>query len=132
MKTSMLVFIGLFFAAAAIAGGADYEQAMGKALGRFAQAETTEDFRNAGNSFVMIANAEPEEWLPLYYHTHCYILMSFVEKSYPEKRDEYLDEASVSVNKMVQLAPGQSEVFVMQGLHYSARLMIDPMTRGQE
>ncbi len=132
MKKSMLFFAGLFLVTVAVAGGRNYQQTMGKTLGEFAQAKTVEDFRNAGNKFMMIANAEPEEWLPLYYHAHCYIMMSFVERANPEKRDQYLDEAALSVEKMVKLAPDQSEVFVMQGMLYSARLMIDPMNRGQQ
>lgn len=132
MKTSMLIFAGLFFVMTAVAGGRNYQQTMGKTLSEFAQAKTVEDFRNAGNKFMMIANAESEEWLPLYYHAHCYIMMSFVERTHPEKRDEYLDEAAKSVDKMVALEPDQSEVFVMQGMLYSARLMIDPMSRGQQ
>jgi hypothetical protein len=132
MKTSMLILAGLLSVTVAFAGGRNYQQTMGKTLGEFAQAQTVEDFRNAGNKFMMIANAEPGEWLPLYYHAHSYIMMSFVERANPEKRDDYLDEAAISVKKMVELAPDQSEVFVMQGLLYSARLMIDPMNRGQQ
>jgi hypothetical protein len=132
MKTSMLILAGLISVTVAFAGGRNYQQIMGKTLGEFAQAQTVEDFRNAGSKFMMIANAEPEEWLPLYYHAHCYIMMSFVERANPEKRDDYLDEAAISVEKLVRLAPEESEVFVMQGLLYSARLMIDPMNRGQQ
>jgi hypothetical protein len=132
MKTSMLILAGLISVTVAFAGGRNYQQIMGKTLGEFAQAQTVEDFRNAGNKFMMIANAEPGEWLPLYYHAHSYIMMSFVERANPEKRDDYLDEAAISVKKMVDLAPEESEVFVMQGLLYSARLMIDPMNRGQQ
>lgn len=132
MKTSMLFFSVLFFVLTQTAVSRNYEQAMGSALGEFAGAKTVADFRNAGNKFMMIANAEPDEWLPLYYHAHCYIMMRFVERTHPEKRDEYLDEAAASVEKMLALAPDQPEVFVMQGLLYSARLTIDPMTRGQQ
>jgi hypothetical protein len=132
MRTSMSIFAGLLFLTATTASGQNYQQAMGSALGEFAQAKTVEDFRNAGNKFMMIANAETVEWLPLYHHAHCYIMMSFYDRTNQEKRDEYLDEAAISIEKMVVLAPDQSEVFVMQGLLYSARLMIDPMTRGQQ
>jgi hypothetical protein len=132
MRTSMSIFAGLLFVAATTASGQNYQQAIGSALGEFAQAKTVEDFRTTGNKFMMVANVEPDEWLPLYYHAHCYIMMSFFERTNPEKRDEYLDEAAISIEKMVELAPDQSEVFVMQGLLYSARLMIDPMTRGQQ
>jgi hypothetical protein len=132
MKTSMLFFSVLFFMLSLSATGQNYQQAMGNALGEFARARTVEDYRNAGNKFMMIANAAPDEWLPLYYHAHCYIMMRFVERTHPEKRDVYLDEASISIEKMLDLAPNQPEVLVMQGLLYSARLTIDPMTRGQQ
>jgi len=58
--------------------------------------------------------------------------MSFSEVENPAKKDEYLDVAQQSVDKMLELAAGESEVFVMQGLLYTARLMIDPVTRGQK
>jgi len=85
MRTSMSIFAGLLFLAATTASGQNYQQAMGSALGEFAQAKTVEDFRNAGNKFVMIANAEPFEWLPLYHHAHCYIMMSFLKEPIPKK-----------------------------------------------
>lgn len=132
MKTSVLIFAGLIIAATAFAAGDKYQQAMGKTLGEFSQAKTIEDYQAVGNKFLMIANAEEGEWLPLCYHAHSYIMMSFLESESTYNRDKYLDEAATSVEKMVKLAPGEAEVFVMQGLLYSARLMVDPMTRGQK
>jgi hypothetical protein len=109
-----------------------YQKSMGATLGGFAEAETVEDYRELGNKFMMIAEAEKSEWLPYYYHAQCYILMSFDASQAPEKKDEYLDVAKQSVEQMLELAPGQSEVYVMQGLLFTARLMVDPMTRGQK
>ena len=132
MKTTVLIIAGLVVAASAFATTDNYQKVMGKALGELSQAKTIEEYQAAANKFMMIAGAEQNEWLPLYYHAQCYVILSFMEKESPFKRDEYLDVASASVEKMVQLAPSEAEVFVMQGQLYSARLMIDPMTRGQK
>lgn len=132
MKKTTLIITAILIAATTFAGGVKYQKAMGEALAGFGTAENVEDYQNLGNKFMMIAQAEKNEWLPYYYHAQCYILMSFDNNETPEKKDEYLDVAEKSIVKMMELAPGESEAYVMQGLLYTARLMIDPMTRGQK
>ena len=132
MKKTMLIFAGLLIAATSFAGGSKYQETMGKTLAGFAECKTIADFQELGNKFMVISKAETKEWLPLYYHAQCYILMGFNDNENPQMKDEYLDVAAESVRKMIEIAPGESEVFVMQGLLYTARLMIDPMTRGQQ
>jgi hypothetical protein len=131
MKTTVLIITGWIIAVATLATTDNFQKAMGQALGELSQAKTIAEYQAVANKFMMIANADQNEWLPLYYHAQCYVMLSFGENESPAMRDEYLDVAAISVEKMVQLAPAEAEVFVMQGLLYSARLMIDPMTRGQ-
>jgi hypothetical protein len=131
MKTTVLIITGWMVAVATFANTENYQKAMGQALGELSQAKTTEEYQAVANKFMMIANAEQDEWLPYYYHAQCYVMLSFAENETSAMRDEYLDVAASSVERMVQLAPAEAEVFVMQGLLHSARLMIDPMTRGQ-
>lgn len=132
MKNSILTIAAILIVSTSFAQGAKYQQAMGEALAGFSSAKTIEDYQALGNKFMVIANAEKEEWLPLYYHAQCYILMNFNERGNQQKQDEFLDEAEKSIDNMLALAPGESEAYVMQGLLYSARLMVDPMTRGQK
>jgi hypothetical protein len=80
----------------------------------------------------MIANAEKEEWLPLYYQAQCYILMSFIEQSDAAKKDSYLDVAEKLVDQLVEMVPTEAEVFVLQAFYYTGRLVVNPMERGQE
>lgn len=47
-------------------------------------------------------------------------------------RDALLDEAERSLEKAEELAPGEDEVFTLKGFYYTARLVIDPMNRGQK
>lgn len=74
-----------------------------------------------------------EEWLPKYYHAQCYILMSFMDrKADAATKDAYIDQAETSINSMIEIQPENSEVYALQSFMNTARLVIDPMTRGQE
>ncbi|MBA4410389.1 MAG: hypothetical protein C0397_13315 [Odoribacter sp.] len=110
----------------------EYYQAMGETLGQYANCQSVADFQALGNKFEMIANVETSEWLPLYYHAQCYILMSFIEQADAAKKDSYLDVAEKSVNKLMEMVPGEAEVFVLQAFYLTGRLVVNPMERGQE
>ena len=109
----------------------EYYQAMGETLPQYASCKSVADFQALGNKFEMIANVEKSEWLPLYYQAHCYVLMSFMEQNVAQK-DSYLDVAEKSVKMLVEMAPTEAEVFVLQAFFYTARLVVNPMERGQE
>lgn len=109
----------------------EYYQAMGESLGQYATCQGVSDFQALGNKFQMIANAEKSEWLPLYYHAQCYILMSFIEQD-GTKKDGYLDVAEKSLTKLLEIVPAESEVFTLQAFYFTGRLVVNPMERGQE
>ncbi len=132
MKKVILLLTAVSFVFTSMAGGPEFQQAMGKTLAGYADCKTIEDFQGLANKFDRIANAEKAEWLPLYYHAHCYIIMSFMEQSDMAKKDEYLDVAETSVNKMIEMVPDESEVYALKAFMLTARLVVDPMTRGQE
>jgi hypothetical protein len=132
MKTVTLIITAVIISATAFAGGIKYQKTMGQTLAGFAEAKTVEDYQELGNKFLRIAEAEKNEWLPYYYHAQCYILMSFDNGLKPEQKDEYLQVAQSSVDKLLELAPNESETYVMQGFLYTATLVVDPMTRGQK
>jgi len=132
MKTTILSLAILLSTLTGMSQSKEYYAAMGEALGQYANCKTINDFQVLGNKFALIANTEKNEWLPLYYHAHCYILMSFMEPADAAKKDAYIDIAEESVDKMIELAPKDSEAYVLQSMMYSARLLVNPMERGQE
>ena len=132
MKKITLVLAVVFVGLVSTAQKPDYYQAMGESLGQYATCKSVADFQALGNKFQMIASAEKTEWLPLYYHAQCYILMSFIEQGDAAKKDSYLDVAEKSVNKLIEMAPGEAEVFVLQAFYLTGRLVVNPMERGQE
>jgi hypothetical protein len=132
MKTTILAFVILLATLTAKSQSKEFESAMGDALAQFANCKSIADYQAAGNRFSLIANTEKTEWLPYYYHSFCYVLMSFMEPADVAKKDAYLDEAEKSITKMIELAPKESEVYALQSMFYSARLVVNPMERGQK
>lgn len=132
MKKTILSIAILFMTLTGMSQSKEFAGAMGEALGQFATCKSINDYQAAGNRFGLIANAEKTEWLPFYYHAFSYIMMSFMEPSDAVKKDSYLDIAERSVNKMIELAPKESEVYALQSMLYSARLVVNPRERGQK
>lgn len=110
--------------------GNEFTQVMGETLKQYSTCKTIDDFQTVGNRFALIASNEQTQWLPLYYHAHCYIIMSFIDQPDAIKKDNYLDIAEKSIKKMIELVPEESEVYALQSFLYLARLVIDPMARG--
>jgi len=132
MKKTMLVSAALLFAGFLMAAGPKYYQKMGETLPKFGECKSIEDYQNLANQFNLIANVEKEEWLPVYYEAQCYILMSFMEQSSSAKKDEYLNAAEVGINKLLTLAPNESEIYTLQAFYYTGRLVVNPQERGQQ
>ena len=132
MKT-ITITLGLLISILSFGTNNGYNQAMGAALNQFKSAKTVEDFKETANSFHRISGMAKEEWLPKYYHAQCYILMSFVDHNADAiTKDQYLDEAELSINSILVSHPGNDEAFALQSFMYTGRLVIDPMTRGRE
>lgn len=132
MKKIILVIAVLLVNMVSIAQKPEFFQTLGETLGQYSSCKTVADFQALGNKFQMIANVEKAEWLPLYYHAHCYIIMSFVEQGDAVKKDSYLDEAEKSIDKMVAIVTNEADVFALQSFYFTARLVVNPMERGQK
>lgn len=132
MKKITLVIAVLLVNMVSIAQKPEFFQTMGETLGQYSSCMTVADFQALGNKFQMIANVEKGEWLPLYYHAHCYILMSFIEPTDAVKKDSYLDEAEKSIEKLITMVPGEAEIYALQSFYFTGRLVVNPMERGQK
>jgi len=106
-----------------------YEKAMSLSIEKLFQSKTIPEYVEVANQFERISKTEKAEWLPLYYATFAYIMISFQE---PEnaKKDSYLDQAQKLLDQAKAIAPNESEVHMLQGFLYPSRINIDPMNRG--
>ena len=132
MKKILLSIVVLFVSFVSMAQKPEFFKTMGETLGQFATCKSVTDFQTLGNKFQMIAEVEKSEWLPLYYHSYCYIIMSFMEPTDAAKKDSYLDVAEKSIAKLVELVPNESEVYALKSFYFIGRLIVNPMERGQE
>ncbi len=108
-----------------------YQRAMGQSIEKLFQATTVPEYVDAANQFERISKIEKTEWLPLYYASYAYIMISFQE---PEnaKKDQFLDQAQKYLDQAMAIDPNESELYMLQGFLYPSRITIDPMTRGME
>ena len=127
MKKFSLMAIAIFVAASTLTANDTYFEKMGETLQRMNACTSLEEYQAVANSFATIARVESGEWLPLYYEAHCYILMSFMDRS--GAPDSYLDQAESCINKMLELAPEEAEVYALQAFYHTGRLVVNPAGR---
>jgi len=106
-----------------------YQKAMSQSIEKLYQAKTIPEFVELANQFERISAIEQTEWLPLYYASFAYIMISFQEVDNTRK-DSYLDQAQKYLDQAVVIEPNESELFLLQGFLYPSRITVDPMTRG--
>jgi hypothetical protein len=131
MKKAILAFSTICITLTAMAANEKYYQKMGEALAGFNTCSTIEGYQEVANQFNTIAQKETAEWLPLYYETQCYILMSFMENSGDINKDALLDQAESSLEKLLELAPLESEAYAMKAFYHTGRLVVNPPQRAQ-
>lgn len=131
MKNFILSFgLVLFFSSVAVYAGG-YETAMKKNLDKLNAAETIESMQEAVNGIERIAQKETDKWVPKYWMTYAYTIMSFMEKD-AAKKDLYLDKAQGYLDEAMKISENNSELTVLQSMVYSGRLQVDPASRGME
>jgi tetratricopeptide (TPR) repeat protein len=109
----------------------EYKQAMGAALSQMGTIKDNTAYLDLANQFQRISENEAAEWLPAYYATLNTTLYAFGEKD-KTKVDPLLDQAQKMIDKALKIKATESEIWVLQGMLYQARIMVDPMTRGQK
>lgn len=131
MKTLTLIISLALTSTLSMASSPKFQNAMEKTLGKYAQCETMEDYQALANNFAVLAKAEENEWLPQYYQAQCYVIMSFMEKS-SDKKDEILIPAEELIKSMLSMVPNEPEVYVLQSMYFTAKLVVNPQERGQK
>ena len=105
-----------------------YMMVMVKQKKAFRMARSLQDFQDLASTFERIANAETDQWHPLYYAGLSYINMSLVSEP-PETKDTFLDQAQTFIDRALGIYPDESEIYVLQALLYQARIQVNPDER---
>ena len=128
---TLTIVLSLAFASTLFAQEkSEYKQAMGAILAEMGTVQGNAAYLDLANKFQRIAETETAEWLPAYYSVLCTTIYAFGEKD-ASKVDPLLDQAQTMIDKSLKIKNNESEIWVLQGMLYQARIMVDPMTRGQ-
>jgi tetratricopeptide (TPR) repeat protein len=128
MKTSIFILAMILLSVFCKANDA-YQKAMSQSIEKLFQAKTIPEYVEIANQFERISQIEKAEWLPLYYASFSYIMISFQEAE-NAKKDMYLDQAQKYLDQAMAIEPNESELYMLQGFLYPSRINIDPMARG--
>lgn len=131
MKKVLILIIALAFGTSLKAqDSTSYKQYMLETIHLYDSVKTMDDYKNILNRFERIAAAETAEWLPNYYAGLTYIYMSFVRGLEDDLRDDYLDKALEAIDKAEELKGETSEIVLLRGYVYMAKVSVSPALRG--
>ncbi len=125
-----ILFISLFLVIGSQAQNAKYISLMEQAIATMDTCTKLESLQNVTNLFERIADKEQGEWLPKYYLAYCNSRMAYLVKK--NAVDDYCDKAEVYITKADSLSPNNSEIYVVKAMMNSARIMVNPASRGSK
>ncbi len=131
MKTTILFLAIALSMGTAMADDSRYTESMTKNIELVYKAGTNEELLQAVNAFDRIGGAEKTKWEPFYYAAFGYVMMANREID-PAKKDAYLDQAEVAIDKAAAVKQNDSEIVALDGFVHMIRVTVDPASRGQK
>jgi hypothetical protein len=113
-----------------------YVNAMEGKVNLLDSATTPDVLKELANTFERIGNAEKTQWLPFYYAAYCNVMAgtfslpqdgSFGDNS--AITDPYADKAEALLNKAIEIAKGNTEIYCVQKMIHGLRMMGNAMAR---
>lgn len=128
---NLFLLLSFFATTTLFAQSAEFEQLLSKNLSQITENTTAEQWQTLSQSFVAIAEKHPDEWLANYYTAYAYMQLAgtYEDQTLPIVASN-LDQAQLAMDKTIELAPTQSEVLVLQGFIYVARIWESPFLNG--
>lgn len=128
---SFLLLLAVVFTAGA--QSAQYESAMTKqvALLDDSTSYTPAKLTEIANTFERIAAAEKSQWLPYYYAAYSQVMAALIEQN-KDKVDAIVDKVDANLAKVDELSANNDEGACIKSLAATARLMVDPQSRGMQ
>ena len=127
----LLLSIALGLLSLNAAAQSTYEKVMTEKITKIETCKTAEEFNALANDFQRISVKETDKWLPNYYTA-----LSHIQKGRVMMREgklDQLDETADNAQKFVDLAmavdANNSEIYLLQKMVYSLKMMVNPMER---
>lgn len=111
-----------------------FVKAMESKIALLESTEGTDAWKDLGNSFERIGDAEKTQWLPYYYAAFCHVVAAYSfwtgqPSNLADKIDPEADKADELLNKAISLSKESSETWVIKKMIASVRMLGDVMSR---
>ena len=109
----------------------NYEKVMTEKITKIETCKTAEEFNALANDFQRISVKETDKWLPNYYTALSHIQKGRVmmREGKLDQLDETADNAQKFVDLAMAVAANNSEIYLLQKMVYSLKMMVNPMER---
>lgn len=138
MKKFFLSAVIIATGLASMAQSEKYVKAMEQNIAAIDTTRSTDGWKDLGNTFQRIADAEKTQWLPYYYAALSHVMVGYNIAGaaggmggFADKTDPEADQAEQLLNKAQELGKENSEIYCVRKMIASLRLMADPMNRYQ-
>lgn len=121
----------LFLISVSIFAQTPFDKVMTEKIAKIEQCKNPEDFTALSNDFVRIGDKEKTQWLPYYYAAHVSIEKgrNLMRTGKVSDLDAIANEAQKNVDKASELSKDNAELFILQKMIHSLKMMVDPQSR---
>ncbi len=136
MKKFISFFVASLMITASFAQSEKYVKTMETKVGLLDSSNTVDSWKDLANTFERIGDAEKTQSLPFYYAAYCNVMAgtfslpmdgSFGDNS--SITDPYADKAEKLLNKAIELGKTNTEIYCVQKMIFSLRMMGNAMAR---
>jgi tetratricopeptide (TPR) repeat protein len=138
MKKMLSFVVLLAISLQLLAQSERYQKAMEQNIAAIDSTRTVDGWKDLGNTFQRIADAEKTQWLPYYYAALSHVMTGYMIGSasggmggFADKTDPEADAAEQLLNKAEELGKTNSEILCVRKMIATLRMMADPMNRYQ-
>ncbi len=136
MKKGIFFGLALLVASAVFAQNDKYVKAMEAKVGQLDSNNKADDWKDLGNAFERIADAEKTQWMPYYYAAFCSVMAGYnslpLDGSMGDNSsiaDPYADKAEGLLRKAEAMSARNGEIFCVWKMIHSLRMSANPMAR---
>ena len=136
MKKGFFVMMASLMMTTAFAQSEKYMKAMEALVSAVDTSNNVAGLIDLANSFDRIANAEKTQWVPFYYAAYCNVMAGTLslpqDGSFGDNSaitDPYAEKAESLLNKAIEIAKGNTEIYCIQKMIHGLRMMGNAMAR---
>lgn len=139
MKRIFLLITAMVLVCVGVHAQEAYSQQMETAVAKLDNAKTVKDYQLLAESFLRIANAQKDQWLPYYYAAFCNAKTGWLKQNDdPDNIEPFANKASDEIKKaeaLIDTVKQKKELCELYCIHMmlnQARVFINPQTYGRE